>query len=117
MNDSLAITLAALAQRLGVPVEVLHQAALQQAPVSATLSILSLGMFVGISAAFIWLARALIKKSEKSYVDDGFIFCAALVAAIVSVGTVIAIASNAEMIYAGLYNPGYWIVKTLLLPH
>ena len=117
MNDSLAVTLAALAQRLGVHVEVLHQAALQQARVSAAISILSLVVFVGISAVLIWLARALIKKSEKSYADDGFIFGAVIVAAFTSVGTVIAIASNAEMIYAGLYNPEYWIVKTLLLPH
>ena len=90
MNDSLAITLAALAQRLGVPVEVLHQAALQQAPVSATLSILSLAMFVGISAAFIRFALALIKKSKESYVDDGLTFFAVAMAAIVSVGAVLA---------------------------
>lgn len=65
MNDSLAITLAALAQRLGVHVEVLHQAALQQAPVAAAISILSLVVFVGISAVLIWFACVSVKKPEK----------------------------------------------------
>lgn len=115
MNDSLAITLAALAQRLGVHVEVLHQAVLQQAPVAAAISILSLAVFVGISAVLIWLACVLVKKPEKNYDDECIAVCAVLVAAFASVGTVIAIASSAEMIYAGLYNPEYWIVKTLLL--
>lgn len=115
MNDSLSTTLAALAQRLGVHVEVLHQEALQQAPVSATLSILALGTFVGISAAFTWLAWKLRKKSKESHVDDDLVFCAVVSAAIAWGVTVIAIASNAEMIYAGFYNPEYWIVKTLLL--
>lgn len=115
MNDSLAITLAALAQRLGVHVEVLHQAALQQAQVAAAISILSLVVFVGISAVLIWLACVSVKKPAKNCDDECIAVCAVLVAAFASGGTVIAIASSAEMIYAGLYNPEYWIVKTLLL--
>ena len=113
MNDSLAITLAALAQKLGVHVEVLHEALLRQAPVSATLLILALALLVGISAAFTWSARQLTKKS-KDYGDDVFLFCAWMLASIVSLGTAIAIAANAEMIYAGLFNPEFWILKTLL---
>ena len=70
MNDSLTVTLAAIAQRLGVRVEVLHEAALQQAPVSATLLILALTLFVGISAAFTWAAWHLTKKSKEDYVRD-----------------------------------------------
>ena len=115
MNDSLTITLAALAQRLGVHVEVLHQAALQQAPVAAAISILSLVVFVGISAVLIWFACVSVKKPRKNCDDEGIAVCAVVSAAIASVWTVIAIASNAEMIYAGFYNPEYWIVKTLLL--
>ena len=117
MNDSLAITLAALAQRLGVHVEVLHQAALQQAPVTAAISILSLAAFIGISAVLIWLACVAVKKPEKNCDDEFIAVFAVLVAAFASVGAVTAIALSAEMIYAGLYNPEYWTVKTLLIAH
>ena len=114
MNDSLAVTLAAIAQRLGVRVEVLHEAALHQAPVSAALLILALALLVGISAAFTWSAWKLTKKSKEDYVNQELIFGVWVTAISVSLATAVIIVLSAETIYAGLYNPEYWVIKTLL---
>ena len=114
MNDSLAVTLAAIAQRLGVRVEVLHEAALQQAPVSATLLILALALLVGISAAFTWSAWQLTKKSKEDYVSQELMFGVWVTAICVSLATAAVIVLSAETIYAGLFNPEFWILKTLL---
>ena len=114
MNDSLAVTLAAIAQRLGVRVEVLHEAALQQAPVSATLLILALALLVGISAAFTWSAWQLTKKSKEDYVSQELMFGVWVTAICFSLVTAATIVVSAETIYAGLFNPEFWILKTLL---
>ena len=114
MNDSLAVTLAAIAQRLGVRVEVLHEAALQQAHVSATLLILTLTLLVGISAALTWSAWKLTKKSKEDYVSQELMFGVWVTAICFSLVTAATIVVSAETIYAGLFNPEFWILKTLL---
>ena len=118
MNDQTTQLLRELADKLGTTTEYLWGILVAQAPISATVSLVTLvgGIIIGcvLWACGIMWQKALLLKGER-HKDGPF---ALIIIGFMIVGVLSFILMiEAPSIMAGFYNPEYWALRQILLFH
>jgi hypothetical protein len=103
----LTTAVAALADRLEVPIEVLWSALLRQAPVDATVNLFLLVLVIYAAIGFGLFAKASFKRHEDAGIVVGIITVFLVFLSLVFL-------SSLPGILAGFFNPEYWALKQLM---
>ncbi len=114
MNEQTQKLISELADKLGTTAEHLWGVLVRQAPIDATASIVSSGVFLLISLITIIVGLQLQKKTQEDFAY-GFssFFCLAGGAIALAVTISVTVASLSD-ISAGFINPEYWALKQIL---
>lgn len=122
MNEQTNQLLRDLAEKLGTTSEYLWAALMRQAPISGTVNLLVIALWI---IAMYWTYRLLIRKTKKppisksdpypiSEMDSDSAYWGWVAWWISAVLLAFTVGCSMEMIVASLFNPEYWSLKQLL---
>jgi uncharacterized membrane protein len=116
-NPELQKTLQQLADKLGVGVDRLWACMIKQAPIDATINIITWFGLLALTVGTIIACWILHKKNQESGNDyDIIVAVLGIASACLIMGIWGLFSTYASLTLAGLYNPDYWALHQILHP-